>query len=48
METFAELMEKVTALFPDAVVEEQGGEIVIWPGLVQHHDGSIGPAKIRD
>lgn len=41
METFAELMEKVLAVFPDAVVEEQGGEVVIWPGLRENPDGTV-------
>lgn len=46
--TFEELMEKVMAIFPDAIVDEQGGEVVIGTGLYLDEHDNLHPIPQED
>lgn len=40
-ETMNELIERMVSILPDAVVEEQHGQIVIWTGLREVSGGRV-------
>lgn len=40
-ETFDELMVRILSVFPDAVVDEFNGELVIYPQLREVADGKL-------
>lgn len=44
--TLNELIGKVLELFPDAIVDEQDGEIVIATGMTETEDGTIVPLEV--
>lgn len=46
--TFEELMEKVLAILPDAIVDEQAGEVVIGTGLYLDEHDQLHPIPQED